>query len=227
MLLTPHCKFKEEFLPRHYEGIQARKLDSRKLVFIAGDPSDSLFYIRHGFIRLSVTTSTGKSGVISVLGPGEFFGELCRKSNAGSHRTAQTITPCEFLEIPKDTMLRLLHERWDTTEQFLCYVMCRITRHEDDLADQLFNPSEKRLARVLLLLKRSTSERSAAGSTLKITQELLAEMVGTTRPRISYFMNRFRKKGFVACNGNWIVNDSLLAVLTEPAKSAQRRRKKR
>lgn len=182
------------------------------VVFSQGDPAEHVFYVQRGNVKISVVSRTGKEAVVGILGPGEFFGEGCLAGQPRRIATAVALTASTVLVVEKATMLDLLHTQPALADRFLSYVLTRNIRIEEDLVDQLFNSSEKRLARALLLLARYSKE----GEPLrlpKLSQETLAEMVGTTRSRVNFFMNKFRDLGFIEYNGEIVVNRSLLTVV--------------
>jgi CRP/FNR family cyclic AMP-dependent transcriptional regulator len=164
-------------------------------------------------VRLSVVNETGKEAVVAVLGPGDFFGEGCLAGQPLRIGTATAITATTALVIEKKEMSRALHSEHEFSDRFITFMLARNIRIEEDLVDQLFNSSEKRLARTLLLLARYGKEDTPHGVLPKISQETLAEMVGTTRPRVNFFMNKFRKMGFIKYNGGLQINNSLLSVV--------------
>jgi CRP/FNR family cyclic AMP-dependent transcriptional regulator len=184
-------------------------------IFVQGDPADSVWYLQRGEVKLTVTSQQGKEAIVSVLGDNEFFGEGSLAGQPLRVTTAVAVTDCTLYRIEKSLMLRLLHEDHGISELFMTHLLSRNIRFEEDLVDQLFNSSEKRLARILLLLahfgKESRSETVHPG----INQEHLAQMVGTTRSRVSHFMNKFRTLGFIdyAGNGALTVNNGLLTVV--------------
>jgi CRP/FNR family cyclic AMP-dependent transcriptional regulator len=170
-------------------------------------------YIQKGGVRLSVVNEAGKEAVVAVLGPGDFFGEGCLAGQPLRIGTATAITATTALVIEKKEMSRVLHSEHEFSDRFISFMLTRNIRIEEDLVDQLFNSSEKRLARTLLLLARYGKEDKPHGVLPNISQETLAEMVGTTRPRINFFMNKFRKLGLIKYNGGLQINDSLLSVV--------------
>jgi CRP/FNR family cyclic AMP-dependent transcriptional regulator len=178
-----------------------------KIVFSQGQPSDTVMYIQKGGIKISVLSRTGKEAVVAMLGPGDFFGEGARIGTA----TATTLTT--VLVIEKGAMLRLLQDEPSFSERFMSYMLARNLRIEADLVDHLFNSSEKRLARALLLLARYGDQTGPERRIPKISQETLAEMIGTTRSRVNFFMNKFRDLGLIEYNGDIKVNTSLLSVV--------------
>ena len=182
-------------------------------IFDQGDPATTVMYIQQGGVKLSVISKTGKEAVVAVLGPGDFVGEGCLAGHTVRMATATAMTPSTLLVIDKEEMTRVLHTEHGLSDIFIAYVLARNIRVEEDLIDQLFNSSEKRLARTLLLLARYGKQGPAQQMLPTISQEMLAEMVGTTRSRINFFMNKFRKLGFIEYNGGLRVNNSLLTVV--------------
>jgi CRP-like cAMP-binding protein len=201
------------FLTRASTGRSVSTFRKKQAVFTQGDPADAVFYLDRGQIKLSVISDRGKSAVVALLGRGDFFGEGCLAGQAVRMATAIAMTEVSVVRIERQAMLSLVHERSTFTERFMAHLLARNVRFEEDLVDQLFNSSEKRLARVLLLLARFGKEGMTEPVIPKISQEVLAEMVGTTRPRISGFMNKFRKLGFIDYNGGLHIHSSLLNVL--------------
>jgi CRP/FNR family cyclic AMP-dependent transcriptional regulator len=196
-------------------GVARRVVEYRRLqkIYSQGDRATSVMYIQKGGVKLSVVNEVGKEAVLAILGPGDFFGEGCLAGQAIYMGTATTITPSALLVIEKNEMRRVLHAEHALSDRFLSYMLARNIRIEGDLIDQLFNSSEKRLARTLLLLARYGTEPHPKKIFPKISQEMLAGMIGTTRSRVSYFMNKFRKLGFIHYNGGLQVHDSLLTVV--------------
>jgi CRP-like cAMP-binding protein len=184
-----------------------------KIVFSQGQPSDAVMYIQKGSIKISVLSRTGKEAVVAMLGPGDFFGEGALTGQPVRLGTATATSPTTVLTIDKDAMLRLLHDEPTFSERFISYMLARNLRIEADLVDHLFNSSEKRLARALLLLARYGDQAGPERRIPQISQETLAEMVGTTRSRVNFFMNKFRELGFIEYNGDIKVNTSLLSVV--------------
>jgi CRP-like cAMP-binding protein len=182
------------------------------VIFSQGAPASDVFYLQKGTVKLSVLSRVGKEAVVAILGPGDFFGEGCLAGQPRRIATASTLSASAVLVVEKVQMLEMLHTQPLLADRFLSHMLARNIRIEEDLIDQLFNSSEKRLARALLLLSRYGSE----GQPLrlpKLSQETLAEMVGTTRSRINFFMNKFRDHGFIEYNGDLKVNSSLLTVI--------------
>ena len=194
----------------------AKKVNAFKkaeLVYSQGDAAQSVMYIQEGGVKLTVVNELGKEAVVAILGPGDFFGEGCLAGQSVRIGTATTITPGTVLVIEKNQMFKVLHEQHALSDRFITFMLARNIRIEEDLVDQLFNSSEKRLARTLLLLARYGQEDQPHGVLPKMSQETLAEMIGTTRPRVNFFMNKFRKLGFIKYNGGLQINTSLLSVV--------------
>ncbi len=186
----------------------------KQAVFSQGEPADTVFYIQEGAVRLSVLSQHGKEATLSLLGPGDFLGEGCLASDQPIRlATATAITDSSILRIEKKRMLRALHEQHELSDMFVAYVIERHNRTQADLVDQLFNSSEKRLARALLILAHFGKEVAPETVIPSVSQETLAEMVGTTRSRVNFFMNKFRKLGFIHYNGGLQVHRSLLTVV--------------
>ena len=183
------------------------------VVFAQGETSDDVLYIQSGGVKLSVISKTGKEAVVAMLGPGDFFGEGCLAGQPLRMGSATAITPSAILRIGKDKMFRLLRKQHAMSDRFLSHMLTRNIRIEEDLIDQLFNSAEKRLARTLLLLARYGKEDEPSKLVPKISQETLAEMIGTTRSRVNFFMNKFRKLGFIEYNGGLKINTALLSVV--------------
>ena len=182
-------------------------------IFSQGDAAEAVFYIQTGKVKLTVVSQQGKEAVIAILEPGAFFGQSCLAGQTIRAATATAVEDSNILRINKDAMVRVLHEEPVFAELFMAYLLAHTIRVEEDLVDQLFNSSEKRLARVLLLLAHFGKEGKPETVITKISQETLAEMIGTTRSRVSYFMNKFRKLGFIDYNGELHVHSSLLNVV--------------
>ena len=183
------------------------------IVFAQGGPANSVFYIQQGGVRLSVVSPKGREAIVASLAPGDFFGEGCLAGQLRRIGTATALVPTTVLRIHKKTMMRTLHEQSEFSGRFLAHMLVRNIRIEEDLVDQLFNTSEKRLARTLLLLARYGDEGESQHVLPAISQETLAEMVGTTRSRVNVFMNKFRKLGFIKYNGTLTVDSALLSVV--------------
>jgi CRP/FNR family cyclic AMP-dependent transcriptional regulator len=185
----------------------------KQRVFVQGDPSDAVFYIQRGKVRLSVVSKSGKEATIGILDEGAFFGEGCLAAQPLRMSTATTMTDCTLMQVDKKSMMEVIHREHSFSDMFVAYLLTRNIRYEEDLVDQLFNSSEKRLARILLLLAHFGKDGKPEVAIPQISQETLAEMVGTTRGRVNFFMNRFRKLGFVRYNGGLEVHPSLLNVV--------------
>jgi CRP-like cAMP-binding protein len=201
------------FLTRIETGKTTREYRNRQLVFSQGDAADAVFYLQSGKVKLTVVSSRGKEAVIGVLERGSFFGEGCLAAQSLRMSTASAIQPSSIVRVGKSTMVRTLHREPEFAELFIAYLLSRNVRIEEDLVDQLFNSSEKRLARTLLLLAQFGKESRPETVIPKVSQETLAAMVGTTRSRVSFFMNRFRKLGFIHYNGGLQVHSALLTVV--------------
>ncbi len=185
----------------------------KEMLFSQGDVADAVFYIQAGKVKLTVVSSRGKEAVIAILGPADFFGEGCLAGQPVRMATAVSMENSTIVRIEKAAMIRVLHEQPAFSELFMAYLLSRNIRIEADLVDQLFNSSEKRLARVLLLLAHFGKEGKAELVIPKMSQETLAEMVGTTRSRVSFFLNKFKKLGFIEYNGELRVHSSLLNIV--------------
>ncbi len=195
------------------QGSATRDYRKTQPVFSQGERADAVFFVQRGKIKVTVLSRQGKQAVIALLGPGDFFGEGCLAGQPVRMATATAMTESSIVRLPKQTMIRALHRDAVFAELFTAYLLSRNIRIEEDLVDQLFNSSERRLARILLLLANFGKAGRPEPVVPKISQETLAEMVGTTRSRISHFMNKFRKLGFVAYNGRLEVHSSLLHVV--------------
>jgi CRP/FNR family cyclic AMP-dependent transcriptional regulator len=201
------------FLSKVGEGRTIVEYLSKRVVFRQGDTADSIFYIQKGKVKLTVISKQGKEAVIAILGKSDFFGEGCIAGQPLRMATATAMSDCCVVRIKKPSMVRVLHEEPAFSSLFVTYLLSRNIRIEEDLVDQLFNSSEKRLARVLLLLANFGQEGRPEPVVAKLSQETLAEIVGTTRSRVSYFMNKFRRLGFIDYNGGLEVHSSLLSVV--------------
>jgi CRP/FNR family cyclic AMP-dependent transcriptional regulator len=201
------------YLSRSNAGRTRSTYREYQTIFSQGDPADSVFYIQKGKVKLTVLSEQGKEAVLAILGPDEFCGEGCLTGHTLRRTSAVAITQCEILRIEKAAMIRVLREEPAFSEMFIAHQLARTIRVEADLIDQLFNSTEKRLARTLLLLANFGKEGKPEPIIANINQEMLAEMVGTTRPRVSHFMNKFRKLGFIDYNGHLEVHSSLWNVL--------------
>jgi CRP-like cAMP-binding protein len=211
-------KKKRDFDPQAFlatigDGRNFVHFPKKQTIFAQGDASDAVFYIQTGKVKLTVVSKTGKEATIGILGERDFFGEACLAGQPLRMLTATAMTDCELLRIDKKAMMQALHREHEFSDLFVAYLLSRNIRYEEDLVDQLFNSSEKRLARVLLLLARFGKEGTPESVVPKVSQEMLAEMIGTTRSRVSFFMNRFRKLGFIHYNGGLQVHSSLLNVV--------------
>jgi CRP/FNR family transcriptional regulator, cyclic AMP receptor protein len=205
------------FLAESGRGRTLTEYPKNHLVFSQGDPADAIFCVRKGRIKLTVVSSHGKEAVVAILGTGEFFGEGCLAGQPLRMATAATMSECSIMRLERTVVIHLLHNQPAFSEMMLHHLLSRNIRIEEDLVDQLFNSSEKRLARVLLLLANFGKESKPEPVIAKISQETLAEIVGTTRSRVSFFMNRFRKLGFIQYGGQQTdgleVHSSLLNVI--------------
>jgi CRP/FNR family transcriptional regulator, cyclic AMP receptor protein len=212
---------KESFDPRSFlsrvgDGKTILKFTKNQTIFAQGAVADAVFYIQEGSVKLVVLSDQGKEAVVAILEPGQFFGEGCLNGHSLRIATTRALEDCLITSIRKDAMIAALHDEPQLCELFLSYLLSRNRRIQEDLIDQLFNSSEKRLARQLLLLANFGKPGSPQAISPNISQETLAEMIGTTRPRVSYFMNKFRKLGFISYNGHIEVHTSMLsAVLHE------------
>src|SRR6202521_5402521 len=197
-------------------GVARRIVEYRRLqkIYSQDDPATSVMYVQEGVVKLSVVNEVGKEAVLTILGPSDFFGEGGMAGQSVRMGTATAITPTTLLVIEKNEMIRVLHAEHAFSDRFVSYMLSRNIRIEEDLIDQLFNSSEKRLARTLLLLARYGKEPQPQKVLPKVSQELLAEMIGTTRSRVNFFMNKFRKLGFIQYNNDGLhVDSSLLSVV--------------
>jgi CRP/FNR family cyclic AMP-dependent transcriptional regulator len=203
----------KSFLAKVGKGRTLADYKKNQRVFLQGDPADAIFYIQRGKIKLTVVSRQGKQAVVGMLGTGDFFGEGCLAGQQRRMATASAFSKCSIARVERAAAIRVIHEERDFAEMFLAYLLSRNIRIEEDLVDQLFNSSEKRLARVLLLLANFGKDGKPEEVIPKISQETLAEIVGTTRSRVSFFMNRFRKLGFLEYNGGLEIHSSLLNVI--------------
>ena len=194
-------------------GRVVSKFRKHQVVFSQGDLAESVFYLQDGKVKIAVVSAQGKEAVVSVMGPDEFFGEGCLTGQPRRMATASAMTDCEIMRLEKAAIMRALHDEPTFSEMFVSHILLRTLRVEEDLVDQLFNSSEKRLARALLLLANFGKEGRPEPVIAKVSQETLAEMIGTTRSRVSFFMNKFRKLGFIDYNGHLEVHSSLLSVV--------------
>ena len=194
-------------------GRKIGKFRKKETVFSQGDAAKNVMYIQEGGVKLTVVNESGKQAVVAILGPGDFLGEGCLAGQPVCMASATTVAPTTVLIIEKTEMIRVLHGEHEFSDRFIAYMLARNIRVEEDLIDQLFNSTEKRLARTLLLLARYGTPGNPQKVLLKISQEMLAEMIGTTRSRVNYFMNKFRKLGFIQYNGVIQIDNSLLSVV--------------
>jgi CRP-like cAMP-binding protein len=208
------CKFDPQtFLSTIDGGRTISAFPKKQTIFAQGDSSDAVFYIKEGKVKLTVVSKNGKEATIGILSKGDFFGEGCLTGQALRMCAATAMTDCSLMRIEKKAMMEVLHREHAFSDMFVAYLLTRNIRYEEDLVDQLFNSSEKRLARILLLLAHFGKDDKPEVAIPRISQETLAEMVGTTRSRVNFFMNRFRKLGFVRYNGELEVHSSLLNVV--------------
>jgi CRP/FNR family transcriptional regulator, cyclic AMP receptor protein len=204
----------EALLNGIFRGKTVIECGAGRSVFRQGQPADSLFYLRRGKIKLTVTSSQGKEAIVAILSAGEFFGDGCLAGQPLRMSTAIAVADCTLDKIDKQLMGRILHEHHDVSELFVKHLLSRNIRYEADLIDQLFNSSEKRLARVLLLLSNFGKESKSESVLPRINQDTLAQMVGTTRSRVSHFMNRFREHGFIDYDDSGLtIHSGLLTVV--------------
>jgi len=205
----------DAFLAGLSRGKAVLEYGEGRTIFVQGDLADAVWYLQKGKVKHAVTSQEGKEAIIAVLGPGEFFGEGCLAGRPLRMATATTLSDCTLYRIDKTLMMRMLHEQHGISELFVTHLLMRNMRYQEDLVDQLFNSSEKRLARILLLLSHYGKEAKAETILPGINQEHLAQMVGTTRSRVSHFMNKFRKMGFIdyAGSGALTVHSGLMSVV--------------
>jgi CRP/FNR family cyclic AMP-dependent transcriptional regulator len=208
----PAFNFKA-FLARASVGKTISKYRINQIVFSQGDPADSVFYIRDGRVKISILSDQGKEAVVGILGADQFCGEGCLAGQSRRIATATAMSECEIMRLDKGAIVRVLHNELTFSEMFVSHLLVRNIRVESDLVDQLFNSSEKRLARALLLLATFSKEGRHEPILASVSQAMLAEMIGTTRPRVTHFMNKFRKLGFIDYNGHIEVHSSLLSVV--------------
>jgi len=192
---------------------KVKEFKGAEAIYSQGDAAQGVMYLQTGSVKLSVLSEGGKEAVVAILGPGDFFGEGCLAGQPIRMGTATTVIPSTVLIIEKNEMFKVLHEQHDLSDRFITFMLARNIRIEEDLIDQLFNSSEKRLARTLLLLARYGKDDKPHAVLPKVSQETLAEMIGTTRSRVNFFMNKFRKLGFIKYNGGLQINTSLLSVV--------------
>jgi CRP-like cAMP-binding protein len=203
----------QTFLSTIDGGRTIAEFAKKQTIFIQGDSSDAVFYIQTGKVKLTVLSKTGKEATIGILNEGDFFGEGCLSGQSLRMCSATALTDCTVMRIEKKVMMAVIHRERGFSDMFVAHLLVRNIRYEEDLVDHLFNSSEKRLARILLLLAHFGKERKPEVAIPKISQETLAEMVGTTRGRVNFFMNKLRKLGFVRYNGELEIHRSLLNVV--------------
>jgi CRP/FNR family cyclic AMP-dependent transcriptional regulator len=203
----------KSFLAKIGEGRSITRRSKDQIVFSQGDPADSVFYIQKGKVKVVVASEQGKEAVVAILGVDEFFGEGCLAAQPRRMASVRTMTECLIMRLEKEAILRVLHDEPTFSQMFLTHVLTRSNQIEQDLVDQLFNSSEKRLARTLLQLANFGKESKPEPVLANITQETLAEMIGTTRSRVNFFMNKFRQLGLIEYNGHIEVHSSLLNVV--------------
>jgi CRP/FNR family transcriptional regulator, cyclic AMP receptor protein len=203
----------KNFLAKIQTGKTTADYRKRQAIFSQGDAADAVFFVQKGRVKLTVVSKQGKEAVISILGPGDFFGEACLAGQNQRMATATGLSECSIVRLEKGAATRVIHNDPEFAELFLAYVLARNIRIEEDLVDQLFNSSEKRLARILLILANFGKEGKPEKVIPQVSQETLAEIVGTTRSRVNVFMNKFRKLGFIEYNGGLEVHSSLLNVV--------------
>ena len=204
----------KSFLAEVGEGRTISQYRKDQIVFSQGDPADAVFYIQKGKVKVTVVSDQGKEAVVAILGAGEFCGEGCLAGQPRRIATVRAMTECTIMRLQKTSIVRVLHDEPAFSEMFMSHLLARTIRVEEDLVDQLFNSSEKRLARLLLLLANFGKEGRPEPLIARISQETLAEMIGTTRSRVSFFMNKFRRMGFLDYNGEGLeVHSSLLNVI--------------
>jgi CRP/FNR family cyclic AMP-dependent transcriptional regulator len=203
----------QTFLKQVGNGKTTLTCPKNQILFSQGDAADAVFYIQTGQVKLTVISSQGREAIVAMLEPGAFFGEGCLAGQVACMATATAAETSTVVRIDKQAMIRVLHDEPAFSELFLAYLLARSIRIQEDLVDQLFNPSEKRLARVLLLMAHFGNEGKADAILPRLSQDMLAEMIGTTRSRVSFFMNKFRKLGFLDYNGGVHVHSSLLNIV--------------
>lgn len=201
------------FLTTVGAGRNIARHSKKEVIFAQGEDADAVFYVRKGKVKVAVISKDGKEAIVALLGPDEFVGEGCLIGQPKRLATASALTECETMRVDKKEIQRVLHDELAFSQMFISHILARNARVEEDLVDQLFNSTEKRLARLLLLLANFGKEGRPEPILAKISQETLAEMIGTTRSRVSHFMNKFRKLGFINYNGHLEVHNSLLGVL--------------
>jgi CRP/FNR family transcriptional regulator, cyclic AMP receptor protein len=192
---------------------ETKEFRRNQIIFAQGDPARDVLFIRKGRVKRTIVSRSGQEAVVGILGPGDFFGEWCLSEQPVCIATATAMEPTTILVISKEEILRAFHAEHNLSDGFIAYLLARTLRIEEALVDQLFNSTEKRLARALLRLSRYGQQHGLETHIPKVSQQLLAEMIGTTRPRVNYFMNKFRKLGFIDYNGELILRRSLLNVI--------------
>ena len=215
MSKSHHTSSAAPAIPIDWDGVRLQRVEyaAGTTIFAQGDPASSVMFVDQGTVRLSVLSHAGKEAVIAVLDAGHFFGEGCLVGQPQRMASASAMAACAIIVVEKEEMVRQLHAQPAFADRFLTHMLTRNIRIEEDLIDQLFNSSEKRLARTLLLLARYGEPEASHRTLPRVSQETLAEMVGTTRSRVNFFMNKFRKLGFIEYNGGLKVNNSLLSVV--------------
>jgi len=203
----------QNFLSTIGEGRKLFVVPKKKIVFAQGEKADSIYFVQKGKVRLTVVSKSGKEATIGIVIERNFFGEGALAGQLLRMGSASTMTDCELMRVEKKAMMDALHRQHALSDMFVAYLLARNIRYQEDLVDQLFNSSEKRLARVLLLLAHFGKDGMPHTVVPKVNQEILAEMIGTTRSRVSFFMNRFRKLGFIHYNGGLTVHSSLLNIV--------------
>ena len=211
------------FLAKAGAGRKNLKFAAGDVIYTQGDPADAIFFIQRGKVKITVTAESGKEAVLSIIGHGDFFGEGCLHGHQLRMASVIAMTECSIMRIERTAMLAELHDEPQLSEVFIAYLLHRNSRIEEDLVDQLFNSSEKRLARTLLLLANFGKDGKPEPVLAKISQETLAEMIGTTRSRVSFFMNKFRRLGLIEYNGHIKVNSSLLSVVLNDSVKSDRK----
>jgi CRP-like cAMP-binding protein len=201
------------FLATAALGRDISKHSKKEVIFAQGEDADAVFYIKKGKVKVAVVSKDGKEAIVALLGPDEFVGEGCLIGQPKRLATASAMTECETMRVAKTEIQRLLHDEPTFSQMFMAHILARNARVEEDLVDQIFNSTEKRLARLLLLMANFGKEGRTEPILAKISQETLAEMIGTTRSRVSHFMNKFRRLGFIDYNGHLEVHNSLVGVL--------------
>jgi CRP/FNR family transcriptional regulator, cyclic AMP receptor protein len=198
------------FLTKHESRLTLSNYQANQTVYSQGDPTNSVFYIHKGKVKVSVISKLGKEAIVAIRGPNEFCGENALNGAPLRLATTTTLSPCEIIRLETETLVRLIHENQEFADYFLIHLLTRTARVEADLVDQLFNSSEMRLARALLLLANYGNDAGLEPIPLKVNHETLAELIGTTRPRVNFFMNKFRKLGLINYNGKLEVHKALL-----------------